>query len=229
MMSFRETHMEFRDRFLSACSGEEAQRYDKWIQQLTHEDHRACLTDMQTCIEFTEGMAVLDAGAGTGALSLALTLIPELRLPALAPCDAMLALLCSRPELANINAVSGFCDHPGDQSLFPAETFDLIASRQLVNSLYDPLAAFRNWHAWLQPSGTVFVMDGLYDRDDWTGVWEGVVDSLPLSACRSTAVVPYLLEHAGFHVEYVGFMDATNQRPSTRTQRYMVVATKNCG
>jgi SAM-dependent methyltransferase len=135
-------------------------------------------------------------------------------------------LLKSKPELRDIETVRGFCDSQDDVSHFKAATFDLIASRQLANCLFDPLAAFRNWHVWLKPGGVVVVMDGLFDRADWSGDWEGFVDSLPLSACRTTATIPYLMEHSGFRVDFVGMMDNTNALPSTRTKRFMVVATK---
>ena len=138
-------------------------------------------------------------------------------------------LLVARPELNSVSTVRGFCDHPDDRSHFGAETFDLIASKQLVNCLYDPLAAFRNWYYWLRAGGMVVVMDGLFDRDAWSGAWDGFVDTLPLSACRTIATVPYLLEQTGFHINYAGMMDHTNALPSTQTQRYMVVATKADG
>lgn len=224
-MSFRESFLESRARYLATYNDEEALRYDGWVTQMTDEDHLACLTDLQMWVEFREGMSVLDAGAGTGALSLTLTFVPGLNLTALEPCEAMLNLLRRKRQLRHVKHVKGFCDHVSDRPLFPTASFDLIASRQLVNCLYDPLAAFDNWHSWLRPGGTLVVMDGLYDRDAWAGVWEGTVDTLPLSACRSTAAVPYLLEHTGFQVEHVGFMEATNQRPLTRTPRYLVVAT----
>ena len=70
------------------------------------------------------------------------------------------------------------------------------------------------------------VMDGLYDRDAWSGAWDGMVDTLPLSACRTTATVPYLLKQVGFRIGHVGFMVHTNQLPSTRIARYIVAATK---
>jgi hypothetical protein len=41
---------------------------------------------------------------------------------------------------------------------FSASQFVLIASRQLVNGLFDPLAAFRNWHRWLHVDGRTVVM-----------------------------------------------------------------------
>jgi hypothetical protein len=99
-------------------------------------------------------------------------------------------------------------------------------SRQLVNGLFDPLTAFRNWHHWLSPDGAVVVIDGVYGRSSWTGIWEEDVDVLPLSACQSTALAPYLLEIAGFRIEAVRWMEAVNKLPSTRTNRYVVVARK---
>ena len=52
------------------------------------------------------------------------------------------------------------------------------------------------------------------------------MDVLPVAACQSTALVPYLLERSGFTIEAVRLMDAVNRRPSTRTPRYLVVARK---
>ena len=122
--------------------------------------------------------------------------------------------------------MEGFCDHADDHSLFETGQFDVVASRLLVNCLYDPLAAFRNWHRWLRPKGRVLVMDGLFDRDAWAGKWKGMIDSLPLSACRTTATVPYLLEQVGFEIDWVGPMNETNALPAARTERYLVAATK---
>jgi hypothetical protein len=63
-------------------------------------------------------------------------------------------------------------------------------------------------------------------RNEWKGEWETFVDHLPLSACRTTAAVPYWLEEIGFEIEHVGLMDHTNARPPTITTRYIVVARK---
>lgn len=192
-------------------------------------DHEACVADLESCVKFSGNMEVLDAGSGTGALCLALTRIPGLRVTAMEPSLSMIDLLRAKPELSGVKTVQGFCDHAGDASIFAPSTFDMIVSRLLVNKLFDPLAAFRNWSHWLRPGGLVVVMDGLFDRCDWKGEWAGFVDHLPLSACRTTATVPYLLEEIGLHVEHVGFMDHTNAMPSTKTRRYMVVASKPSG
>ena len=228
-MSYRSTQQESRNRYLATYDDEEASKYDAWVTKMTAADHDACIADLKHCVTFSENMDVLDAGSGTGALCLSLIRICALHITALEPCEAMAALLKSKRELNGVARVRGFCDHADDQSHFGVNMFDLIASRQLANCLFDPLAAFRNWHYWLRLGGSVVVMDGLFDRSDWTGRWEGIVDSLPLSACRTTAMVPYLLEQTGFRVDYVGPMNATNALLSTRTQRYIVSATKTVG
>ena len=228
-MSFRERFAESRRRYLDAYNVDEASKYDAWVTALQAADHEACLQDIASSFSFATGMNVLDVGAGTGALCLALVRFSGLRITALEPCPAMLDRLGSKPELNQVATVEGFCDHPDDRSLFPAKQFDVIVSRQVANCLFDPIAAFQNWHHWLRDQGTVIVIDGLFDRSDWTGVWAEMVDSLPLSTCRSMATVPYLLEQTGYSIEFVGAMNQTNARPSTRTSRYMVLAKKSPG
>lgn len=203
-----------------------AAKYNISVNALGDSDHEACLADLRNCLDFLNEMKVLDAGSGTGALCLALAKVPGLEITALEPSSAMIELLRLRPELNRVKTVTGFCDHVDDASLFAPESFNLVVSRLLVNNLYDPLAAFRNWHAWLRPGGVVVVMDGLFDRGDWQGEWSSFVDELPLSASRTTATVPYLLEQTGFQIDHVGWMEHTNALPSTKTKRYLVAATK---
>ena len=226
VVTYRCTQQASRDHYLATYDAAEASKYDAWIKAMDSTDHDACIDDLKRCVTFSENMTVLDVGSGTGALCLALVRISGLRITALEPCRAMSGLLEAKPELQSVSTVQGFCDHADDRTHFDAESFDLIASRQLVNCLYDPLAAFRNWYDWLRPGGSLVVMDGLFDRDAGAGKWNGVVDTLPLSACRTTATVPYLLEKVGFRIDFVGLMDYTNALPSTRTQRFMVAASK---
>jgi len=225
-VSWRCSQAESRRRYLAKFDAAEAQSYDARVGRLGREDEDAYLADLAPVLQLRAGAEVLDAGAGTGAMTSLLSRLPALSITALEPAPAMLAILRSRPELNRVTAVEGFCDAPGDRPLFGAARFDLIVSRQLANGLFDPLVAFRNWHHWLAPGGAVAVVDGLYDRSGWTGAWQEEVDVLPLSACQSTAMVPYLLEIAGFRIDAVRRMEAVNARPSTRTPRYLVVATR---
>jgi SAM-dependent methyltransferase len=225
-MGWRGSQADSRNRYLAKFDAAEADRYDASVGRLSRLDEDAYLSDLARVVQFREGMAVLDAGAGTGALCKILARLPGLTLTALEPAPAMLARLRGQAELRGVAAAVGFCDAVSDRAHFRPAQFDAIASRQLVNGLFDPLAAFTNWRHWLSPGGVAVVIDGLYDRSAWAGVWQEEVDVLPLSASRSMAAMPYLLEVAGFQVEAVRMMEAVNALPSTRTRRFVVVARK---
>ena len=223
-MSWRGSQAESRRRYLTKFDAAEAERYDAVVGRLSPDDEAAYLADLARVVELPPGTAVLDAGAGTGTLTLMLARLPGLSLTALEPAAAMLARLRAQPQLRGVTTVQGFCDAEADRCLFSAGAFDAILSRQVVNGLYDPLAAFRNWRHWLKPGGTVVVIEGLYGRSAWSGIWAEEVDQLPMSACQSTAMVPYLLEQAGLRVEASSLMEGVNARPTTLTARYVVVA-----
>ena len=218
----------------AAARGRHAARYDPdeartyastpGLGRLSVAEQDAYLADLGRVVHLEPGAAVLDVGAGTGALCEVLTRLPGLELTALEASPAMLDLLRGRPELKHVATVQGSCDAPGDDALFAPARFDVIASRQVVNGLFDPLAAFASWRRWLKPGGLVIVIDGLYGRDGWRGAWAEEVDVLPLSACQTLATVPYLLEAAGFRILAVERMTAVDALPSTRTPRYVVVA-----
>ena len=221
-MTWRGTQTASRNRYLAKFDEAEAGTYHSLVGNPTPEEMAAYRADLDWVFSFRAGMRVLDAGAGTGALSRILSRYDGLRLTALEPSPAMLAILRIQPELANIAAVSGFCDAIQDRDLFGAGSFDVIVSRQLANGLFDPLMAFSNWRHWLVPGGTALVIDGLYGRSAWSGAWAEEADVLPLAATQSTATIPYLMESAGFQIEAVKMMPAVNALPSTRTHRYVV-------
>lgn len=226
-MHWRISLADFRERYLAKLDMAEADRYDALLGQLGRDVEDAYLSDLEPLLpQLREGKTVLDAGAGTGALCAILSRFPGLAITALEPAPAMLAKLRSKPQLSGIATVEGFCDGIEDRRHFRSGQFDAIVSRQLVNGLFDPLTAFRNWHDWLAPGGVVAVIDGIYGREAWSGIWQEDVDLLPLSAAQCTASVPYLLEIASFEVEAVRWMDAVNALPSTRTRRYLVIARK---
>ncbi|MDB5097719.1 MAG: hypothetical protein JWM80_2140 [Cyanobacteria bacterium RYN_339] len=219
-IAWRGSQAASRARYLAKFDAAEAAL---WAVAMAPDDVAATLADLQHGFPFRPGLAVLDAGAGTGTLAGVLSHLEGLALTALEPAPAMVERVNDHPGVA---PVLGFCDSPADRGLFPAAHFDVIASRQLANGLYDPLAAFRNWHHWLKPGGAVVLIDGCYDRSSWQGKWAEEVDELPLSASQSLALTPYLLEQAGFAITSVGLMEATNARVATRTPRYLVVATR---
>lgn len=223
-MSWRVSRNEFRRRSVAKFDRAEVDAYDSLVGNLSADDEAAHLADLGAVFRFDPGLRVLDAGAGTGTICGLLARLEGLSLTALEPAPAMLEALRSKPALQHVRTVPGFCDAPEDRGTFEEASFDVIVSRQLGNVLFDPLAAFANWRHWLVPGGAVIVMDGLYERSAWSGRWEEEIDVLPLSACRTMALMPYLLESSGYRIEAVQPMAAVGARPATRTPRYIVVA-----
>ncbi len=199
-MNWRLNQQEVRRRLIEQFDQSEVVRYASWADAATDSDEQALLNDLSDVVSFGPGMKVLDLGAGTGALSRVLKRVNGLQLTALEPVPAMLEHFRAHVALQDVATFCGFCDAAEDQFLFPSQQFDIIAGRQIANGLFDPLQAFRNCHHWLAPNGTLVLIDGFYDRTAWTGIWEDFVDALPLSACRTIATVPYLLEQCGFVV-----------------------------
>lgn len=192
-----------------------------------NEDHTtAHLQDLAIAVQGLSSPRILDVGAGTGSFTTVLQRIPGAHVTALEPSPAMIACLRDKPELHEVRVVLGGCDSRDDQSLFARDSFDLIACRNVVNGLFDPLVAFGNWLHWLRPGGVVVVLDATFGRDAWKGKLEALVDLLPLSCTQSLATITYLLEHTGFMIEHVGWMESVNQLPSTRTKRYWVLGKK---
>lgn len=70
------------------------------------------------------------------------------------------------------------------------------------------------------------MIDGLFTRDAWAGQLQEEVDTLPLAANQSMALVPYLPEFVGFKVLSVDMMSKVNGRPNCRFDRFVVVAEK---
>lgn len=225
-MDWQSARATARARYVNKYDLAEAKAYDDLVGTLSAGDADAYLADLGQVNALSNGQRVLDVGAGTGTLSQLLTRIQGLSIVAMEPSPNMLALLREKPELTTVETVEGFCDAPADRNHFPACHFDVVISRQLVNGLFDPLAAFRNWMHWLVPGGVVVILDGIYDRDSWRGSLEPEADLLPLACNQSLALAPYLLETVGFEIRAVEWMRAVNLQPSTRTKRYLVSATK---
>ena len=153
-MEWRPSRASSRQRYVANYDATEAERYDRLrgLGLLTPEDQDAYLADLQRVCRFRAGMRVLDVGAGTGTLCALLQRCGGLEITGARTCAGHAGELRGNPSLRNVTCVQGFCDSEADRSHFVAGGFDVVASRQLVNGLFDPMAAFRNWHYWLAPA-----------------------------------------------------------------------------
>ena len=164
-MSWSNRRKTARERYVAKYDANEAAAYDTYVGTLSAADEAAYLADLQQVFTFARSMQILDVGAGSGTLSkILLQAAPQLSLTAIEPSPAMLGLLRSKPELNAVQCIQGFCDALEDRAHFAEGQFDVIASRQLINGLFDPLMAFENWFHWLKPGGTIIAIDGFYGR-----------------------------------------------------------------
>lgn len=101
--------------------------------------------------------AVLDAGAGTGALSL---LAAELgfRVTALDLSDGMLSR--ARAKAADRGLELTF--HVGSASAPPAGPFHAVMERHVVWTLTDPVSTLRAWHDVTEPGGRLVLFEGVW-------------------------------------------------------------------
>lgn len=209
-------------RLALASYGPEAA--EAWAAPMPEAGVAAHLSDLLAAWAPPPNLMALEVGAGGGAFTQVLARLPLAQLTVLEPSAPMLAALMGRQDLPPLRGVVGFGEVEGEASLFPEASFDLVAGRQVANGLHDPLGAFRLWRRWLRPGGTLVLVEGLFGREAWAGDFAAQVDHLPLAASQSLATLPYFLEAAGFCVAHAARMATLNALPSSRFERFLVVA-----
>lgn len=93
------------------------------------------------------------------------------------------------------------------------ESYDVIISRDVVWTLYDPEAAFARWKEVLKPDGRVIIYDGDYrrDRNDLkTKLWMNFSDVLTVITDRK---LPEKTEHGGSEGAFAELPMVTLDRP----------------
>lgn len=176
--------------------------------------------DLAFALHERAGLVAADVGAGTGVFSRFLA-ASGYEVVGIEPSSGMIAQALSQP-------VAGVVYVQGDAMGIPERDagWDLIAARQSVCYLEDPLRAFRCWLDLLAPGGRVLIVEGLWSRASWND--EDLVDALPLSCVQTRSALTYLLRCAGFGSVRQRWLSAVNRHHGLGDgdvgSRYVVVA-----
>ncbi len=190
---------------------------------MTATEQEAWRTDLLSVVDFPAGCRVLEVGAGTGAFT---RLLAEwgCQVVGLEASAAMLAEAAKRLPASLAPRVEFHLGDTHQPELFRPATFDWLVGRHVVSHLYDLLAAFHNWAAWLRPNGGVLVLEGFWPREDW----DDLVDRLPLCCLRTRATIAYLLEQAGFAIQANTWLERVNAHFASMDQgpqqQYLILA-----
>lgn len=159
------------------------------------------------------GKTALDIGCGPGFLSIVLAKL-GFKVTAIDSCEPMIKEAKRNASGLDIEFfLSDAVDAP-----FESTQFDVIASRNVVWNLPDPLEAYRQWFRWLKPQGKLIVFDGNHYRyltdpsrqdqphrethkhlgDVDIGVMERIAQSLPMSHFDRPQYDEKLLKSLGF-------------------------------
>jgi SAM-dependent methyltransferase len=182
---------------------------------------------------FGEYKSVLEIGAGTGLFTRLLGRWGCKGITGIDISGEMLAVAKSTIPDGQFKAVTT----ESDPELFPAESFDLIISRQLICHLIDPIRVFECWRRWLKPCGKIAVIDGFWTRADWgspSSRSARLVEDRPLSCTQTSATASYLLERANLMIQHRRMMTRVNDFAKAHYRigqtrepifRYVIVAT----
>lgn len=203
----------------------------------TEEEEKAWHPDILDCVSFKPGSTCLDVAAGTGVLTRILAKWVGEQGHVVASDFAEKALKENSQLLpANlkerVSFLLGDTNNPEMLQSARFKSFDYVTCRQGVVLFKDPLKVFRNWFNWLNDGGTVVILDALWSRESWTGLYAPMVDQLPLSCLQTLATIPYLLQEVGFTIAKQSYLNRVNalyadsKDPNVTPPRFIVVAVK---
>ncbi|NUC74003.1 class I SAM-dependent methyltransferase [Haloterrigena sp. SYSU A558-1] len=166
---------------------------------------------------------VLDAGCGTGVLSL---LLAELGHDVTGVDFAPSMLERAREKARAAGQSVEF--HRGDAEALaaPDDAFDLLTARHLVWTLPNPAAAIREWQRVVEPGGRILLVEGYWDHDEPWDEYEVIHDDLPLYDGRPPDELREVLLEVGLRdVTYEPLQDSTLWGREPRHDYYLMSGT----
>lgn len=139
-----------------------ASRFSKMIQRDLKSNHKYVW--LQTILKNAPkktGMDVLDVGAGPGFFSIILSGAGN-RVTGIDCSGEMLKEARANADAEGVNPL--FLKMDSHTLGFPDNSFDLVVSRDVTWTLYDPAKAYGEWKRVLRPGGRILVFDANYGR-----------------------------------------------------------------
>lgn len=184
------------------------------------------------------GKKALDIGCGPGFLAIELAKL-GFESTGADSCQAML----DQAKANAGNLTIQFLLNDAAHLPFPDNSFDVIASRNVVWNLPDPKLAYHQWFRWLKPGGKLIVFDGNHyryltdpNRHDEphsqthkhlegvdVSVMENIAKQLPMTGYDRPAYDQKLLEEVGF----IKIDSIVLRRREERVQDFVITGEKS--
>ena len=146
-----ELQKEIKDRWNSSADG-----YNLYIQEELNSFKKEAWIELILENENKDSMNILDVGTGPGFFSIILSQRGH-KLTGIDCTENMIKVAKNNSKICNINADFFVMDsHELD---FEDNTFDMIVSRNVTWTLYDPKKAYKEWLRVLKPNGKLIIFD----------------------------------------------------------------------
>lgn len=170
-----------------------------------------------------ESLRTLDAGCGTGVVSLLLAALGH----DVVGVDFAPAMLEQAREKAR-QADRPIEFYRGDAAALavPDDAFELVTARHLVWTLPDPAAAIAEWQRVVQPGGRILLIEGYWDHSEPWDEYEEIHGDLPMYDGRPPeALCEFLVQQGLREVTHEPLKDPTLWGREPRHDYYVMGAT----
>lgn len=174
---------------------------------------------------------VLDAGCGTGVVSLLLAELGH-EVTGIDFAPAMLERARGKTRQAAIGRSLAATGSPafvrGDVETLPVadDAVDLVTARHLVWTLPNPAAALAEWQRALEPGGRVVLLEGYWDHDEPWDEYAEIHADLPMYHGRPPAELREVLAQAGYrNIDHEPLLDPVLWGREPRHEYYVTSGT----
>ena len=157
-----ENTFEIKDRIVAYWSKRSESFADQRKRELNSALDERWVTEIKKYLPKGQKLRVLDVGCGAGFFSILLSHMGHV----VTGIDLTPSMIEESKKLAaSMDVAADFYVMDAEKPDFPAETFDLIITRNLTWTLPHPEAAYREWTKLLKTGGRILNFDADYGRE----------------------------------------------------------------